>query len=63
MIVPTASDEGVGQELATVAKDEKILFTLKIGAKTIFGMPSLKIIISTNSDKGWGKYLATDAMK
>ena len=36
---------------------------LKIITKTIFGMTSLKITISTNSDKGVGKYLATDAMK
>ena len=33
MIVPAASDKGVGQDLATVAKDEKILLPTTVYAK------------------------------
>ena len=67
MIVPAASDEGAGQDLTTVTKDEKIRLSTtvyaKIGTKTIFGMTNLKITISTNSDKVRGQYLATGVMK
>ena len=33
MIVPTASDKGVGKDLATVAKDEKIRLPTTVYAK------------------------------
>ena len=33
MIVPTASDKGVGQDLATVAKDEKIRLSTTVYAE------------------------------
>ena len=38
-------------------------FPTKIGTKTIFGMTSLKITLSTNSDEVVRQYLATDVMK
>ena len=41
----------------------KYIFTPKIGTKTIFGMSSLKITLSANSDKGVGQYLTTDVME
>ena len=58
---------GEGVNLATVAKMRKYgcrrQFTLKLDTKTIFGMTSLEITLSTNSDKGVGQYLATDVTK
>ena len=41
-------------------KIKKCSVSTEIDTKTIFGMASLKITLSMNSDKGVGRYLATD---
>ena len=53
MIVPTANDKEVRQNIATVAKDEKIRLPETVYAKNRYqlGMVSLKITLSTNSEK------------
>ena len=63
MIIPTASDKGVRQDLATVAKNEKIRLPTTVYTKNRYQdyicYDESEITLSTNSDKWVGQYLAT----